>query len=77
MNHKQPPYYEVPNRTISGFVGRGDVLLRLDEALSEGSGPHVAVLQGMGGQGKTHVALEYCHRVSLYLAIFFFFFFFG
>ena len=35
---------------------------KIDEALSDGSSPHYAVLQGMGGQGKTQVALEYCHR---------------
>ena len=29
---------------------------------SDGSGPRYAVLQGIGGQGKSQVALEYCHR---------------
>ncbi len=55
-------YYEVPNRRVDGFVGREDILRKIDEALSDGSGPHYAVLQGIGGQGKTQVALEYCHR---------------
>ena len=59
----QPPlYYEIPNRRVNGFVGREDILHEIDEALSNGSSPHYAVLQGMGGQGKTQVALEYCHR---------------
>ena len=57
-----PSYYEVPNRRVDGFVGREDILQKIDEALSDGSGPHYAVLQGIGGQGKTQVALEYCHR---------------
>ena len=57
-----PSYYEVPNRRVNGFVGREDVLQRIDKALSDGTGPHYAVLQGMGGQGKSQVALEYCHR---------------
>ncbi len=55
-------YYEIPNRRVDGFVGREDILRKIDEALSDGSGPHYAVLQGMGGQGKTQVALEYCYR---------------
>ena len=60
---EQPPlYYEVPNRRVNGFVGREDILQKIDEALSNGSSPHYAVLQGMGGQGKTQVALEYCYR---------------
>ncbi len=60
---EQPPlYYEVPNRRVSDFVGREDILQKIDEALLNGPSPHYAVLQGMGGQGKTQVALEYCHR---------------
>ena len=60
---EQPPlYYDIPNRRVNGFVGREDILHKIDEVLSNGSGPHYAVLQGMGGQGKTQVALEYCHR---------------
>ena len=30
--------------------------------LSDGSGPHYVVLQGIGGQDKSQVAFEYCHR---------------
>ena len=70
---EQPPlYYEVPNRRVDGFVGREDILQRIDNALSDGSVPRYAVLQGMGGQGKSQVALEYCRRKkdSPYSAIF-------
>ena len=60
---EQPPlYYEIPNCRVKSFVGREDILQKIDEALSNGSGPHYAVLQGMGGQGKTQVALEHCYR---------------
>ncbi len=55
-------YDEIPNRRVDGFVGRENILQKIDEALSDGSGPRYAVLQGMGGQGKSQVALEYCHR---------------
>ncbi len=57
-----PSYYEVPNRRVGGFVGREDILQKIDEALFGKSVPHYAVLQGIGGQGKSQVALEYCHR---------------
>ena len=45
---------------------------RIDKALSTGPGPRITVLQGMGGQGKSQIALEYCHRKrdTLYSAIF-------
>lgn len=44
----------------------------IDKVLSTGSGTRIAVLQEMGGQGKSQIALEYCHRkkFSLYPAIF-------
>ncbi len=55
-------YYKVPNRRVGGFVGWEDILQKINEALSDGAGPHYAVLQGIGGQGKSQVALEYCRR---------------
>ena len=57
-----PSYYKVPNRRVGGFVGWEDILQKIDEALSDGAGPHYAVLQGIGGQGKSQVALGYCRR---------------
>lgn len=64
-------YYEIPNRRVDGFVGRENILRRINEALCDESGPHYAVLQGMGGQGKSQVVLEYCRRTrdSPYSAI--------
>ena len=67
-----PLYYKVPERRVCQFVGREDILQKIEKALSPGSGPRIAVLQGMGGQGKSQIALEYCHRrkTTLYAAIF-------
>lgn len=56
------PNYKIPNRRVPQFVGREDIFSRIDNALSGGSGPHIAVLQGLGGQGKSKIALEYCYR---------------
>ena len=65
-------YYKVPNRRVRQLVGREEILRRLDKVFSARSGPRIAVLQGMGGQGKSQIALEYCHRkkTTLYSAIF-------
>jgi Tetratricopeptide repeat len=45
------------------LAGREDLLADLDTRLSgDGSGPRVVVLSGLGGAGKTSVAVEYAHR---------------
>ncbi|KAF7941076.1 hypothetical protein EAE99_000713 [Botrytis elliptica] len=59
-----PSYFEVPTgRKISHFIGRGEVLARIDSAHSRSSSSKagIVVLRGLGGQGKTQIALEYCH----------------
>jgi tetratricopeptide (TPR) repeat protein len=59
----EPLIFEVPARNAQ-FTGREDDLDRLREQLhdyGQGSAPPVA-LQGLGGVGKTQVALEYVHR---------------
>jgi hypothetical protein len=46
------------------LAGREELLAHLDARLSvgNGAGPQVAALSGMGGAGKTSVALEYAYR---------------
>jgi Domain of unknown function (DUF4062)/Tetratricopeptide repeat len=46
------------------LAGREELLAELDARLSagDGAGPRVVALSGMGGAGKTSVALEYAHR---------------
>ncbi|KAG8724457.1 hypothetical protein FRC09_018386 [Ceratobasidium sp. 395] len=41
------------------FVGRGDLLSRIERCLDGGQGQHVCVLHGLGGVGKTQLALKY------------------
>lgn len=57
-------HYIVPNRRVREFVGREDVLAKLDHAFSAGLAQQIVVLRGLGGQGKTQVALEYCRRAK-------------
>jgi tetratricopeptide (TPR) repeat protein/CO dehydrogenase nickel-insertion accessory protein CooC1 len=58
-----PPIWNVPARNLD-FTGRGSTLERLRDKLA-GGGVAVVVAQalyGLGGVGKTQVALEYAHR---------------
>ncbi|KAI4157848.1 MAG: hypothetical protein LQ342_007963 [Letrouitia transgressa] len=60
--------YSYPSSQISQFIGREHLLGRVDNALltpeANPRRPKVAVLLGMGGQGKTALALEYCRRAQ-------------
>lgn len=55
-------HFIVPNRRVNGFIGREDILDKIEKGLSSESQSHVVVLRGLGGQGKTQIALEYYHR---------------
>jgi CO dehydrogenase nickel-insertion accessory protein CooC1 len=60
---KIPPIWNVPVRNAD-FTGRGTVLEKLRDKLA-GGGVAVVVAQalyGLGGVGKTQLALEYAHR---------------
>jgi hypothetical protein len=57
-------FYIVPNRRVRGFVGREDILAKVEDGFSAEGRPYVMVIRAMGGQGETQVALEYCHRAK-------------
>src|SRR5258708_3537065 len=46
------------------FIGREDQLTAIREALLSGNRAAVQALHGMGGVGKTQLAIEYAHRFS-------------
>jgi tetratricopeptide (TPR) repeat protein len=52
---------EIPSRNPN-FTGRGTELTRLRNNLFSRQPPHVQVISGMGGIGKTELATEYIHR---------------
>jgi tetratricopeptide (TPR) repeat protein len=66
MDAMQRPAYrfwssEIPSRNRN-FTGRAAELKRLGDNLFSGQPPHVQVISGMGGIGKTELATEYIHR---------------
>ncbi|KAL3485515.1 hypothetical protein BJX62DRAFT_37754 [Aspergillus germanicus] len=54
-----PTYYHLPSLGRARFIGRKNTLEAIDRVV-KAQGTNVAVLLGMGGQGKTSLAIEYC-----------------
>jgi hypothetical protein len=65
-------FFEVPAQRVSHFVNRPRILQRIGEAIEKSQiNPAVVVLTGVGGQGKTQLALEFSRQAaSEYKAIF-------
>ena len=57
-------FYLVPSRRIRDFVGREDVLTKIETGFSLGTTPRIVVVRGLGGQGKTQITLRYCYQVQ-------------
>jgi ankyrin repeat protein/tetratricopeptide (TPR) repeat protein len=59
--------FNVPTTSVANFIGREKILENLKRTLYHSSASHdrAAVLHGMGGQGKTQTALEFCRRATL------------
>ncbi|KAI1126623.1 hypothetical protein F5Y10DRAFT_209678 [Nemania abortiva] len=78
--HTSAGEYHIPFRLDffrnDKFTGRNDILKRLNETFShyqELGGPNVVILQGIGGIGKTEVAVEYAHLYQYsYSSVFWF-----
>ncbi|TGO25588.1 hypothetical protein BPAE_0077g00360 [Botrytis paeoniae] len=65
-------YFDVPQWRVSNFIGRKDFLNRIQTALEAShNDPSIVVLTGVGGQGKTQIALEYSHQhMKFYKGVF-------
>jgi tetratricopeptide (TPR) repeat protein len=57
----RPTIWNLPDRNRD-FVGRDDVLWELRESLAKAGPSAVQTISGMGGVGKTQVAIEYAYR---------------
>ncbi|MEV5210217.1 FxSxx-COOH system tetratricopeptide repeat protein [Micromonospora sp. NPDC053740] len=58
-----PPVWNLARRNPA-FTGRDAMLVTLREKLQAGQHAVVQALQGMGGVGKTQLAIEYAHRFA-------------
>ena len=63
----RPHYWVMPHPRNPGFVGRGPLLERVGRTLGSGDGAPLPValtqaISGLGGVGKTQLAIEYAHR---------------
>ena len=68
---KLPPIWNVPHRRNLNFTGRRDLLDSLRAELTYGQAMALTAISGMGGVGKTQLALEYAyHYASQYEAVF-------
>jgi NB-ARC domain len=55
-------YYHVPLPQTGEFVGREDDLEQIELKFSLDGFSRLVVIKGLGGQGKTQLALDYCRR---------------
>ncbi len=57
-----PSIWNIPTRS-AGFTGREDILLQVRKRFADGRAA-VQALHGIGGIGKTQLAVEYAHRFA-------------
>ena len=64
ISARQSEIWEKVPEQNKNFTGREDLLLRLRQGISTVTAvvPQPQALQGCGGVGKTHLAIEYAHR---------------
>ena len=63
-----PGVFEVPARNLR-FTGRQEMLDRVRDQLVDAGAVAVTALHGMGGVGKTQLAIEYAHRFASSYAV--------
>jgi len=61
---ERPRIFAVPLLRNPNFTGREELLVAVEEQLRRGPLLAVCALKGLGGVGKTQLALEYAHRYA-------------
>jgi nucleoside phosphorylase len=62
-NNSRMGHYMVPLGRNPRFVGRQNEIARLEELITMKDGPRKVAITGLGGVGKTQVALELAYRI--------------
>ncbi|OBT52166.1 hypothetical protein VE04_08056, partial [Pseudogymnoascus sp. 24MN13] len=62
---KKPPRSTVPFDRDTKFVGRQDALAALELRFCQSNSHHRTVLVGLGGVGKSQIAIEYSYRLRV------------
>jgi hypothetical protein len=57
-----PEIWNIPHLRNPNFTGREELLRELRASLTSGGGAAIVPIAGLGGAGKTQLALEYCYR---------------
>ncbi|KAL6230205.1 nucleoside phosphorylase domain-containing protein [Aspergillus navahoensis] len=63
LKDNEPRHWVVSLPRNPKFVGRQDEIRKLEELLTMRDGPRRVAITGLGGVGKTQVALEVAHRI--------------
>ncbi|KAE8135653.1 violaceus kinesin [Aspergillus pseudotamarii] len=61
--NSRQPVWMVPFRESPRFVGREEEITRIEEMIMEQNGPGKVAICGLGGVGKTRIALELAYRM--------------
>jgi tetratricopeptide (TPR) repeat protein len=69
-SHSISEYYSVPHIAVPKFFGRKKLVAQLQDILlkprAQYDKPNAVVLQALGGQGKSQIALELCSRLKMH-----------
>jgi tetratricopeptide (TPR) repeat protein len=58
----EPFEHNIPRSGVGAFVGRSEDMAKLHKALQEARQGSIVALKGMGGVGKTELAIRYAHQ---------------